>query len=137
MVSHDDDRILYDDQDNETAVVRPGTLVVGLAVLALVVGMVYLAWYSLNSRSTVNASAHEAVEPVPAPVSSFDASSGDFNTCGGIGLASPDFSIVVAGTPAANGQQVVSRVVQFVVVDSYHDYRYGRDVRAQSLCTLP
>jgi hypothetical protein len=137
MVSPDDDRILYDDQDDETAVFRPGRLVMGLAVLALVFGIVYLAEGSIRTGPVEPASALEAVEPLPEPTSGFDASSAELKACDGILEARPDFAIVVAGAVAADGHPDVSRVVQFVVVDKYNDYRYGRDVRALSLCTLP
>ena len=138
MVGPEADRILYDDQGDEAAVVRPGPVAVGLTVLVLVVGLAYLeSGTTLGSKSTMNLPALETGKPVPVPVVGFDASSSEFEPCDGTRQASPDFSIVVAGATAADGQKVVSRLVQFVVIDGNHDYRSGRDVQAQSLCTLP
>ena len=136
MVSPDEDRILYDDPDAETEPVSPRLIAAGLAVLALMVGMVYVPWRSLNSSSIEDGPPRETVAAVAAPPRGFDASSSDFKACEEIGSALPDFSIVVGGT-AGGGQDLVPRVVQFVVVEDHHDYRYGRDLRAESLCTLP
>lgn len=136
MVSREDDRILYDDSVDEIGGVGRGPLVVALAVLALVAGMVYVSWTAARSGSSKDSLARETSGPIPAPESGFDASSTNFKACDGARQARPDFSIVVA-VAAADGQQVVSRVVRFVVIDSNHDPRHGRDVEAQSLCTLP
>jgi hypothetical protein len=136
MGSPDEDRILYVDQDDEPAVIHPGPLAMRLAALALVAGMVYLAFGQLALRPNGGAPAASA-NAIPELATGFDASSGDFTACDHMRNAVPDFSIVVAGTEADDGQQVVSRVVQFVVVNTYYDHRYGRDRRAQSLCTLP
>lgn len=135
MVSREDDRILYEDPDDEIKVVSRGPISVGLVALALVAGIVYVSWTtpSLGSKHSL---AHETSGAIAAPEAGFDASSGNFKACDGTLQAGPDFSIVVAGGPA-DGQQVVARVVQFVVVDGNHDPRHGPDVQAQSLCTLP
>ncbi|HUP16841.1 MAG TPA: hypothetical protein VM848_12425 [Acidimicrobiia bacterium] len=136
MVSREDDRILYDDSVDEIGAVGRGPLAVALAVLALIAGIVYVSWTAPSSGSNKDSLAHETSEPTAIPKSGFDASSSDIKACDGTRQARPDFSIVVAGA-AADGQQVVARVVQFVVVDSNNDPRHGPDVQAQSLCTLP
>jgi len=133
MVSPDD-RILYDHEDDEPSVVSPGRVAMGLAV-ATVFGIAYFGWGFVGNNETALVS--EPVELSLVVATGFDASSSDFKACEGTRPAYPDFSIVVGGVVPADGHQVVSRVVQFVVVDNYHDYRYGRDVRAQGLCTLP
>jgi hypothetical protein len=79
----------------------------------------------------------EPVELSPVAARGFDASSSEFKACEANGQARPDFSIVVAGAAAADGRQVASRVVQFVVVEGIDELRSERDVQAQSLCTLP
>ena len=141
MVSREDDRILYEDPDDEIKVVGRGPISVGLAVLALVAGIVYVSWTTPSFGSNKYARAYDTSGPIAAPLLGFDASSGNFKACDGTRQAHPDFSIVVVGAPTdgqyADGQQVVARVVQFVVIDSNHDPHYGRDVQAQSLCTLP
>ena len=134
MVDREDDRILYDDSVDEIEVARRGAVPVGLAVIALVAGIVYLSWTAPDSGSSDDAR-HEMSGPLAVPKMGFDASSTHFKACDGTRHARPDVSIVVAGA-AAYGQQVLARVVQFVVVDSYHDPRHRRDVDAQSLCTL-
>jgi hypothetical protein len=136
MASREDDRILYDDSMDEIGAAGRGPLTVALAVLAVVAGIVYISWTAPSSGSNKDSLAGETSEPIPVPKSGFDASSSDIKACDGTRQARPDFSIVVAGA-ATDGQQVVSRVVQFVVVDSNYDSRHGPDVQAQSLCTLP
>jgi hypothetical protein len=133
MVSADD-RILYDDEDGATSVVSAGRAAIGLAVVATVVG-IFLGYGFLGFIESVLVS--ELGERSPSVVRGFDASSSDFRACDGTGQARPDFSIVVAGAPAADGRQVGSRVVQFVVVDGIDELRPEPDVQAQSLCTLP
>ena len=140
MDGPDESRILYDDQDEGLDVIEPAPLTIKVALLALltvVVGVTYLAWGSVAPGSNKSAVAQGTNEATPIPATGFNASSSDFEACDGTRQARPDFSIVVAGPAAAGGQQVVSRVVQFVVVDSDDDARYGPDVQAQSLCTLP
>ena len=136
MVIREDDRILYDDSVDEIGAVGRGPLAVALAVLALVAGIIYISWTAPSSGSNKDTLAHETSELTAVPKSGFDASSSDIKACEGNRQAHPDFSIVVAGA-AADGQQVVSRVVQFVVVDSIDNLRSERGVQAQSLCTLP
>jgi hypothetical protein len=133
MVS-DDDRILYDDEDGETSAARPGRAAIGLAGLATVVG-IFLGYGFLGYIDTVVVS--KPVEASRATVIGFDASSSEFKACVTTGEARPDFSIIVAGAVPADGRQVVSRVVQFVVVDGIDDLGSERNVQAQSLCTLP
>jgi hypothetical protein len=137
MVNREDDRILYDNSVDEIEAVRRGPFVFGLAVLALVAGVVYISWTTPDSGPKENAQVHETAEPIAAAKTGFDASSSQFTVCDAIGQAGPDFSIVVGGAVPADGRQVVSRVVQFVVVDSIDDLRSERGVQAQSLCTLP
>lgn len=129
MVSPDEDRILYDDEGDGVVVARMGPVAMVVAILVAVAG---IAYFGLGSTGPEPIQATEALETLK-PIAGFDASSNDFKTCEGIRQTQPDFSIVVAGDTAAD----VSRMVRFVVVDSYQDYRYGRDVRALSLCTLP
>jgi hypothetical protein len=136
MTSPDEGRIVYVDQDDGPALDRSGQLAVRLAVVAAVVGMVYLAVGQLELVSKSRPPALNAIEEVAAPATGFDASSADFTRCDPLRHTLPDFSIVVAGGGSDNEQAVVSRVVQFVVVSTYRDYRYGRDLRAESLCTL-
>ena len=136
MVSPDEDRILYDDQDDGVVVARSGSVVMLVAALIVVAVIASFGLGSSGPDPVRVTESLEALEPVPAVVSGFDASSNDFEACVFSLNGQPDFSIVVAGNVPANGEGVVSRVVQFVVVDSYRDYRYGRDGRAQSLCTL-
>jgi hypothetical protein len=128
MVS-DDDRILYDDEDGETSVVSPGRAVIGLAVVATVVG-IFVGYSEIVMVS-------EAVELPRVVPRGFDASSSDFRACDETGQVRPDFSIVVAGATTTDGGQAVSRIVQFVVVDVIDDLGSERNVQAQSLCTLP
>lgn len=136
MVSREDDRILYEDPDDGIKAISRGLISVGLAVLALVAGIVYISWTTPSFGSNKNARDYDTSGPIAAPLLGFDASSGNFKICDGTRQAHPDFSIVVVGAPT-DGQQVVARVVQFVVVDGNHDPRHGPDVQAQSLCTLP
>jgi len=136
MVSPDEHRILYDDQDDGVVVARPGSVVMLMAPLIVVAGIAYFGLSSSGPEKVRATESLETLKPVAALASGFDASSNDFEACVATQEGHPDFSIVVAGNVPADGQGVVSRVVQFVVVDSYLDYRYGRDVRALSLCTL-
>jgi hypothetical protein len=108
-----------------------------LAVLALVAAKVYVSWITPDSASNEGAPEYATSEPIAAARTGFDASSSEFKACDTTGQARPDFSIVVAGAPAADGRQVGSRVVQFVVVDGIDDLRPEPDGQAQSLCTLP
>lgn len=141
MVSREDDRILYEDSVDEVGAVDRGPLAIALALLALVAGIVYVSWTTPSFGSNKDARDYDTSGPIAAPLLGFDASSLNFKTCDGTRQAHPDFSIVVMGAPTdgqhAEGQQVVARVVQFVVVDSNQDPRHGPDVQAQSLCTLP
>jgi hypothetical protein len=125
-----DDRILYDDEEGETSEVSPGRAAIALAVVATLVGIFIIGYSEMAVVS-------EPVELPPAVARGFDASSSEFKACDTNGQARPDFSIVVAGAAPADGRQVVSRVVQFVVVEGIDDLRSDRDVQAQSLCTLP
>jgi hypothetical protein len=137
MVNRENDRIVYDDSVDEIETVSRGLSAFGLAGLALVAGTVYISWTTPDSGSKENAQVHETLEPIAAAKTGFDASSSQFKACDATGQARPDFSIVVAGAVPADGRQVVSRVVQFVVVDGIDDLGSERDVQAQSLCTLP
>ena len=137
MVSPEEDRILYDEEDDGIVVVRAGPFAIVVAMLVVVAGIAYFGLGSSAPEPPEQTQALETLNPVPTLALGFDASSNDFEACDGTRETHPDFSIVVAGATAADGREVVSRVVQFIVVDSYLDYRYGRDVRAQSLCTLP
>jgi hypothetical protein len=136
MVGREDDRILYDDSVTVVDPVRRGPLALGLAVLALVAGLVYTSLTRPVFGSNDDGRAFAASKPVAAARTGFDASSSDIKACDGITPTQPDFSIVVAAAPA-EGRQVVSRVVQFVVVDGDDDLPSERDVQAESLCTLP
>ncbi len=136
MVSADDDRILYDDPGVDIEVVGRRPFAVGLAVVALIAGVVYIIWTAPGSGSNEYSPARETPERIAAPRTGFDASSSDLKACEGTRQAHPDFSIVVASPAAGEGQQIMSRVVQFVVVDTDTNQRYGRDVEPQSLCTL-
>jgi len=137
MTSPDEDRIVYVDQDDEPTHIPFGPLAMRLAVVAAVVGMVYLAFGQLALVPEVGTPALTVIEGIAGPGIGFDASSADFTPCDTTRHTAPDFSIVVAGSGSGEEQVVVSRVVQFVVVNAYRDYRYGRDMQAQSLCTLP
>lgn len=136
MVSREGDRILYEDPDDEIKVMSRRPISVGLAVLALVAGIVYISWTTPSFGSSKEARAHDTSRPLAAPLLGFDASSGNFKACDGNGQTHPDFSIVVLGAPT-DGQQTVARVVQFVVIDSHSDPRQEPDIQARSLCTLP
>lgn len=142
MASPVEDRILYVDQEEESDVARPRPLAMVLVGLAMVAGILYLARELTSdgpskSVSTLDPIATVAELAAIPELAVFDASSGDFISCVGSLQAPPDFAIVVAGAGSGASQQEVSRVVQFFVVTTYLDHRYGRDVRIQSLCTLP
>jgi hypothetical protein len=136
MVRPNEDRILYDDQDDGGVVVRPRSFAALGTALIVVAVIAYFGLGSSDPEPLGVTQSLETLKPVPALASGFDASSNDFEACDATREGDPDFSIVVAGNVPTDGHVVVSRVVQFVVVDSYLDYRYGRDVRTQSLCTL-
>lgn len=136
MVSREDDRIFYDDSVGEYEAARRGPPAVGLAMLALVASIVYISWTTPDSAKE-DGRAGDASEPIAAAQTGFDASSSEIKVCDTSGQAHPDFAIVIAGPGAADGRQVVSQVVQFVVVEGTDDLRSERDVQAQSLCTLP
>lgn len=136
MASRGDDRILYDDSVDEIGAAGRGPLAAALAAFALVAEIVYISWTAPSSVPNKDSLARETSETTVVPKSGFDASSSDIKACDGTLQARPDFSIVVAGA-ATDGQPVVSRVVQFVVVDSNYDSRHRPEVQAQSLCTLP
>ena len=137
MTRPDEDRIIYIDQDDEPTLARSAPMAVRLAVIAVVFGMVYLAFEQLTSIPERVTPALSGIEEISELATGFDASSGDFSPCDTTQHTHPDFSIVVAGSGSGEELLDFSRVVQFVVVNTYRDYRYGRDVRAQSLCTLP
>lgn len=136
MASPVEDRILYVDAEEESDVARPRPFAWLVVVLAMFAGIVNLVWEPTSDGPRESVSALGPIAAIP-DLGVFDASSGDFMTCGGAVQARPDFAIVVAGVGSAANQQEVSRVVQFVVVTTYRDHRYGRDVRTESLCTLP
>jgi hypothetical protein len=133
MVSREDDRILYDHSVDEIEAGPRGPFAVGLVVLVHVAAIVYVSWTTPDSASKEGASAYATSEPIAAARAGFDASSSEFKTSDPTGQARPDFSIVVAGASAADGRQVGSRAVQFVVVDGIDDLRPEWDVQAR-LC---
>lgn len=137
MVSREDDRILYHHSVDEIEAGPRGPLAVGFGRARprhrdCLHQLDHTRFRLQRRRVGVRES-----EPIAAARTGFDASPSEFKICDPTGQARPDFSIVVAGASAADGRQIGSRVVQFVVVDGIDDLRPERDVQAQTLCTLP